>query len=388
MPQLSNVTFKTTPGGLGRLPATDDHVSAILLDLTTSPVAWSDPLGKKYLSTAEAEADGIIEGDANYGMLWYFINEFFRMAGPSELYVINETHASFNVQNFFSLTEGRIHQAFWYSDVNYAGLSARISTLKVTTDALSDMHAPMQVVTNVIDEVTSVSDATDLRPLNAPSFSVLNAGDNSGSGLDLATSLGINYVPNGGAVLGAIARAAVHENIGWVSQFNFAEGKEMQKARFSDGQDFGQVPESTLLTLNDRGYIFFRKLLGISGMYVNDTHTLVLATDDLYSIENNRTLQKAKRVVRSVLLPDLNAPLSVDENGKLAPDTVKYFENQTSRPLTLMENAGELSNFSVFVDPEQDVLTTSVLVILVRLQPRGVARYIEVNIGFAVNLTQ
>jgi hypothetical protein len=51
-----------------------------------------------------------------------------------------------------------------------------------------------------------------------------------------------------------------------------------------------------------------------------------------------------------------------------------------------MQNAGEISEFSVFVDPDQDVLTDSVLKIQVKIIPRGVARYIVVNIGYAVSI--
>jgi hypothetical protein len=52
-----------------------------------------------------------------------------------------------------------------------------------------------------------------------------------------------------------------------------------------------------------------------------------------------------------------------------------------------MQNAGELSNFQVIIDPDQDVLSTSELAITVDLQPRGVARTIRVTIGFQANLS-
>jgi hypothetical protein len=131
-----------------------------------------------------------------------------------------------------------------------------------------------------------------------------------------------------------------------------------------------------------------RNIAGVTGSYVNDTHTCALSSSDYAFLENVRTIQKAKRVIRTQLIPDLNSPLSVNSDGTLSPDTVKYFENQTSRPLNLMTNAEEISAFSVLVDPLQNVLTESKLKIQVRIVPRGLARQIVVNIGYAVSITQ
>lgn len=382
---LNNVTFTNAPGGLGRLPDNEDHISAILIGLTASPAAWTNKLGKKYRSIEEAEADGITKGDATYGLLHYQIKEYFRIAGATELYAINYSDASFSNDALFNLTEGKLRQIYYASTATYATLAAHVGAMKTMTDFFEGKFAPLVVVTDVKDEVKAV-DATvpDLRGLNAETVVVLNSGDGSGEGKQLATSLGIKYVPAAGAVLGCLARAQVHQNIGWVDKFNLAQGSELQKSVLSDGN---ATPTDTVLNdLDAKGYMFLRRHIGIGGMYINDTYTATSAVSDLYSLENNRTLQKAKRVIRQVLLPDLNSPLTVDSKGRLAPDTVKYFENKTSRPLTLMQNAGEVSEYSVSIDPEQDVLVTSKLVIRVRIVPRGVARQIEVNIGFAVSL--
>lgn len=388
MPPLNNVTFQTVPGGLGRLPAGDDHVSAILMGLTSSPAAWTaDAVGKKYVSLDEAEADLIIDGDANYGLLWYFIREYFRISGPSELWVINSTHANFNNQKFYSLTEGRVHQAYWYKATNFAGIAAEVATQEAFAAAQEALFAPLVMLISVKDEVTTIGGTeADLRALTSETVSVIIAGDNSAKGKEIATSLSVKYVPAAAAILGALSRAQVHMNIGWVANFNLADD-ELQRVKLADGTDIESVAASLQDTLNTRGYIFLRKHLGIAGTYVNDSHTAIAVTSDFAYIENVRTIQKAKRLIRTGLLPDLNGPLSVDDAGKLPPDQTRYFETRVARPLTLMQNVGELSGFTVFVDPEQDVLATSQLTIQVKLQPRGVSRQIKVTIGFAVNLT-
>lgn len=385
---LNDVNFVVTPGGLGRLPADEDHVSGIFQELAASPGGWANSLGKKYLSLEEAEADGIVETDANFTILWYHIREFFATAGASELYVIDTADADFTAQKVFNLTEGKLRQVYWYKETNYAGIAADVAAAKAFYDSLATLHAPCVFLLSVKDESTAVDGAgqADLRALNSEVVSVINSGDGSGKGKDIADSLGIKYVPAGGASLGTLALASVHENIGWVGRFNLQRGNEYSKVIFSDGQQYDAVTESAKDTLNTKGWIFLRKHVGIAGSYFNDSHSATAATSDFAYIENNRTIQKAKRTVRAQLLPQLNSPLTVDDEGRLGADTIEFFKNLAERPLEIMQAAGEVSEIQVIINPKQDVLATSKLKIQIRIIPRGVARTIEVNIGFTVSL--
>lgn len=385
---LNDVRFVTTAGGLGRLPAEKDYVSGIFIGLANTPAGWTNALGKKYLSLREAEADGIVDGNADFGLLWYFIREFFRVAGASELYVIDAANGGFTAQNVFNLTGGELRQVAWYTATAYAGIVAQVGTIKTFSNALDALYAPCVFVTNVKDEVTAVDGTSqpDLRAAAAPTVSVLISGDGTGKGFEIADDLSINYVPALGTVLGMMARAKVHENVGWVAQFNLAEGAELQDAILSNAAAYNTVAAAVLDTLNTKGYLFLRRHVGVTGTYVNDTHTAEAATSDYAYIENNRTVQKAKRLLRTSLIPQLMSPLTVDADGKLSADTVKFFENLASRPLERMVSAGELSAQQVIIDPDQDVLATSTLSIQVNLVPRGVARTIEVTIGFTVSL--
>ncbi|WP_222931261.1 DUF2586 family protein, partial [Xanthovirga aplysinae] len=87
-----------------------------------------------------------------------------------------------------------------------------------------------------------------------------------------------------------------------------------------------------------------------------------------------------------MMLPNLNAPLYVDASGKLSADTVASFQSQAQLRVEQMAKEGELSAYSVNINPDQDVLSTSSLSIDVTLVPVGLAREIKVNIGFSVQL--
>lgn len=384
---LNDINFTTQAGGLGRIPPGEDYISALIMNIGTSPTAWTNTLGKKYRSVEEAESDGIIEGDASYGELWYQMREFFRIAGPVELYVINNADSTFSKEAVYAFTEGKLRQVYYPSESTYATLSSFITTLITFSDYFKDENAPLVIITSVTDAATPVDTSLpDLRGLSAETVAVLISGDGSGKGDELATSLGVNYIPAGGTVLGCLAFARVNENIGWVGKFPLTEGNELQDSVVSDGQDFTALNDTILNDLDDKGYMFFRRHNGVDGYYINDTLTATDQLSDFFSLENNRTMQKAKRAVRASLLPELQSPLTVTDEGKLTADTVTYFQTRAESGLIRMQNDGEISAFNVLIDPDQDVLATDKVIITIRIVPRGVAREIAVNIGFSANL--
>ncbi|RMF45487.1 MAG: DUF2586 family protein [Deltaproteobacteria bacterium] len=374
---LNDVTFETISGGLGRVAAGEDHVSAIVFS-GSAPTAWGSDKIRLYRDLQSAEQDGITEGDATYGEAWYHIREFFRVAGAADLYVC------FGItfpDDLLVLTD-KVRQVGGF----IGSVSEASSVWQAAADAAEPQNKPFVAIVGYDNATTPLvpSSATDLNTLSAPAVSVVAAGDGGARGAALASSLGKPYIPAVGAVLGAVAKAKVHESIAWVERFNMSDGEELESIMLSDGTVNPTV--SNIQTLNDKRYLCFRKHAGIGGTYLADSHSAVISTDDFAYIEANRTMQKAKRLVRAALLPQLNAPLTVDgDTGKLAAGTVRYFEGLTERALNTMTSNNELSAFGVFINPDQDVLATSKLIIQVKLVPRGVARSIVVQIGFSVN---
>ena len=77
----------------------------------------------------------------------------------------------------------------------------------------------------------------------------------------------------------------------------------------------------------------------------------------------------------------------VQDDGTLTEDVISKFKNDAEIALEQMERDGELSAFSVTINPNQNVLTTSKIAMAIKLVPVGVAREIEINIGFAVSIS-
>jgi len=190
-----------------------------------------------------------------------------------------------------------------------------------------------------------------------------------------------------GASLGTVSLASVHENIGYVTPFNLDDGTKLNNPGLATGELYRDISAALRDTLNDFHYIFIRDHQGISGTFHNDSHTGIVETNDFATIENVRTMDKAVRNIRISVLPNLNGPLFVDAvSGELSEDTISLFKSDAERPVEQMVTDGELSGQSVTIDPTQNVLSTSKLIIGVVLVPVGVAREIVFEIGFAVKI--
>jgi Protein of unknown function (DUF2586) len=372
---LNDVKFNVLQGGLGRQAEGEDHISALLFS-AVAPTAYGTDKCKSFLDIEQVIADGITKGNATYGEAYYHAAEYWRINPGATLWLcFSATLAEVN-----TVAAGKVRQA----GVFFSTFSDLSSVYQAAANALDAEHAPIQILAGYAGATAlNLNTVADQGINTANNVSVLLAGDGAGDGFALATALTKPYIPAVGAVLGAMSKAAVHQSIAWVERFNLSDGFELETIRLADGTN--NPSTSTLTALNTKRYLVFRKHVGISGSYLNDTHTCVSATNDYGSIELNRAIQKAKREIRKQLLPDLNSPLTVDgDTGKLAAGSIKYFENKTARPLNVMQAAGEISDFGVYINPNQDVLATSTLQIQVKIVPRGVARNIVVNIGFSI----
>jgi hypothetical protein len=126
--------------------------------------------------------------------------------------------------------------------------------------------------------------------------------------------------------------------------------------------------------------------MGIDGSYFNDSGSAIAVSNDFAYIENNRTIDKAIRNMRALLLPALSSPIKVNADGTLTEDSVQYFQSLAKRALETMERDAEVSAYEVTINPAQNVISTSKIVISVLIVPVGVARRIEVNVSFTTQI--
>jgi hypothetical protein len=184
-----------------------------------------------------------------------------------------------------------------------------------------------------------------------------------------------------GTMLGAVSKAAVNEKISWVEKFNLYGGT--LTATGIGNAAMSTVTEGEQETMENNGTIFFRSHTGKSGIYFNNSHACTALTSDYAFMENTRTINKAVRLILEVFLPRLDSPVLIDEaTGKLSPEVVKSWESEGRRALEEMLRGDEISSLSVFVDPDQNILSNNELQVSFWIVPTGSASKITVSIGF------
>ena len=127
------------------------------------------------------------------------------------------------------------------------------------------------------------------------------------------------------------------------------------------------------------------KHTGIAGSYLNDSFTATSLEGDFAYLENNRTIDKAIRGLNKVLIKKISGPAYIDpDTGLLEASGVVALEALCDDVLDVMKRNGEISGYAVSINPNQKLLKTSKLEIVVKIVPVGARRTIEVKIGLTL----
>ena len=141
------------------------------------------------------------------------------------------------------------------------------------------------------------------------------------------------------------------------------------------------------------GFVTVRTFIGKAGYYFSDDLMATAASDDYGLLPRRRVIDKAYRIAYQTLVNYIGEELPVLESGAISPVKAKDIQNAVEQAvynsMTLEGNLGvddktADKGVSVFVDPAQNVLATSKLAVTMRVKPYGYAKYIEVDLGYAV----
>ncbi len=319
----------------------------------------------------------------------YHISEYFRQQPKGVLWIciygVPSSYDFTELSTIQTFSEGKIRQfGVWVDTTAFS--TSHVTAMQTVCETMESANMPAIVLYGGdISGTAAVGSLTNLATLDSENVSVVIGQDGNGTGWDLwkATANSITCV---GALLGAVSFSKVSEDIAWVSKYNMSNGTELDTIDFANGQTWIDVSDSLKDQLDDYRYIFLRKFVEISGSYFNDSHTATLTSSDYAYIENNRTIQKAIRQLRSKYIPELNRPLILNADGTMTDQTIAYLESVGSVALEQMQRDQELSAFSLDIDSTQDVVSTNQVTVAVSLVPVGVARNIQINIGFAASI--
>lgn len=254
------------------------------------------------------------------------------------------------------------------------GLDPDVLTAMPKAQALADwaadnIYAPVFVILEG-RHFTSAADAPDLTALAYNRVGVF-IGDTVTASINAAV----------GTLAGRIAAIPVQRNIGRV-----ASGALAPVEMF-----IGDAPVDQAMSVVDalyaKGYICPRIYVGLSGFYFVDDSLATAKTDDYAHLTARRTIDKAARIAYLTMLQFMLDDIELNTDGTMQQPVLKDWQAQVERAInTQMSAAGELSvvdgsGCKFWINPKQNVLTTSKVEGTLKVRPFGYSREIIVNIG-------
>lgn len=179
-----------------------------------------------------------------------------------------------------------------------------------------------------------------------------------------------------GMVLGRAAKAEPQQDLGRVKFGSLAA-----TGYFTDGSSFLEK-QGLAESLNDAGFMFFMNYPSKNGCYLNGCPMTCSATDDYAVLNNGRIMDKAMRIAYDTYISEIMDNINVDENGHLPSGVCLSFESMIENAVALQMD-GQISSFSAYVNPEQNILSTSRLDIECSIVPLGVLKNIHVLLSFS-----
>jgi len=370
--------------------ALTNHTSGVFAtDLTNGDWELSNGQNIKLVRRMlDVENLGILKNSINFSLEYYEISEFFRLNSNGYLYIsINPVPLTYTFSEVYALqneVNGDIRQIGVFNN-GIAFNITEVTALQAIANQLADEYMPVQLLYTA--DFTSFTDITllpTLRTLNAPKVTVILGMDGSGDGFSLYTTTS-KSVCDLGAALGALSLVLVNESIASPELIDFASA-ELDLPLMGNGVRVKDITKTDLEGIYDKGYLFYKKFKGQIGTYAVDTLTCTDELSDYFDIQLNRTIDKAIRNVRDVLVRKLHSKILLASDGTISPLTISLFNDIVSTPLDTMKADTEITNYSIFIDPNQNVLQDSTVNIDIKILPYATARWIDITIGYTATI--
>lgn len=385
---LPNVNINLGNGGLGKVAANTDSVAGLIL--TGTLVQGTLELNKHYQlsSTRDLKVLGVTA--ENNPLIFKEVHAFYAQAGEgAELHLMVVGVATTLTEMCSSGDDSPLRKL-----IDAAGGRIRLVGVNKLPSAEYEADVAQGIDADAISAAANAqqvaeSYATQIRPfrvlLAAPSWtgSTENLYKPSEASYNrvafiLASdeSLAGVYSAAVGMVLGRAAAIEPQQCIARVKNGALAE-----TAYFTSGDHY--LTKSGLAeALNDAGYVFFISLPAKNGCYLNGDPMAVAETDDYSQLNLGRIVDKAMVIAYSTYISEILENIVLDSKGQLSTGVCKSFEGMIENAVN-NEMGNQISEFSAYVDPAQNILSTGRLTIDCKLVPQGIIRVITVNLSFS-----
>lgn len=377
-------------GQLGKVGTSLDGLVAFLIASTA--VSNTFELDKSYSIRMLSDLDKLGVTAENNPELYRHVHAFYREAEPGTELIICGVDASKKMEDLCA-EGGEVQQLIERHSgaMRAIFISSPAGDSEAVTEGLSpDVFKAIPKAQELAEKATT--------ELFAPLFVVIDGRNYTGEDLKsfaeekynrVAVLVGDTIKGSKGAALGVlagrIASKPVQRNIGRVRD------GELKQEAFYLGNKLVEERLSQVMELHDKRYISPRRYVGRTGYFFADDNLLTKVSDDYSQIALRRVIDKAYRIAYNTLLNYMLDEVELTEEGTMQASIAKAWEQDVegaiNRAMTAQGelSAGDGSGCKCFIDPKQNVVATSRIVISLKVRPFGYARYIDVNLGFLVN---
>lgn len=387
---LPNVNITLGNGNIGTVTLSDDGIAGLIV--TGTAVAGTLELEKAYVisSTADLKKLGITE--ENNPLAYKDILAFYTLAGDgAELHLL-VTAADNTLTEICSMEDGSPLKKLIDSaagrirlvgiNVNPGEEYEAVQTSGIDQDVVTAVTAAQQVAENYMNQIAPFVALLPALGWNGSTDGLYKPREGSQDCVSVVMSSdgkvgdGKFYSAAIGQALGRLATCAVN-----ISLARVRDGSIAAAGYLTDGK----TPEddfSLWNTLHDAGYIFYRTYIGKNGYYLNDDATCVATTDDYHRLCLTRVIQKALVICYKTYIDEILDSIEVDpETGQVPQPMCKYYEQLLVRAINTNMD-GEISGFTAYIDPAQDLITTGRLSIQAKIVPTALLKEINVDLSF------
>jgi len=131
-------------------------------------------------------------------------------------------------------------------------------------------------------------------------------------------------------------------------------------------------------TLHGDGIISFMQYPNKAGFYFGVDR--MASTDDYRLLVYGRLVDKAAVIANAVYVEELEGEVEVDANGLISETDIEHLKGSITQQINL-NMSDQISDLTVIIDPNQDIITTSTLVVKLQITPLGYKSFIEVDLG-------
>lgn len=383
---LSNVTINLENGNLGRIAQSDDGVAGLIL--TGAAVAGKLELNRVYLinSTRDIAKLGITA--ENNPLAHKDLTAFFTETGDgAELYLLVMAQATLLSQmcsiedgsplkKLITYAKGRIRlvgfnhlpPAEYSADTTETGIDKDVVTAATAAQSVGDSFAKKVMPFRCLVPAAGWDGKTD--KLYKP-----REGSTNRVGFVMACDDQVNKTAAVGQMLGRAAKYAV----------NYSLARVKSGAIASEGWlTNGKTPEecdAMLDLLDEAGYIIYRSFPKKNGYYPNDDPMGAPLSDDYSNLNYGRVVDKAMIIAYATFVEEIQDDIETDDDGNIPQEMCSYYEGRINNAVASAMQ-GEISKFTSYVAPAQNVLSIRRMTVACKIRPRGSLRDIIVNLGF------